>query len=238
MKRVYRRCIRWSVPALLALFILGSGESRDAAARDGESPIRLEVTVTNITRGQVFSPPVVATHGRGLQPIFVLGEPASDELSAIAEDAVNEPMVKKLSESPHVHSVQVLVGKNGPLAPGESASVEIEASRVSTRISLAGMLVTTNDAFFALEGEAAPLWGSRSFFSAAYDAGSEANNEECEFIPGPPCGNAGVRAVEGAEGFVHIHAGIHGGADLDPARFDWRNPVAKITVRRLPPARD
>jgi hypothetical protein len=37
----------------------------------------------------------------------------------------------------------------------------------------------------------------------------------------------------GAEGFVHVHAGIHGIKDLVPARDDWRNPVARIEVRRL-----
>ena len=67
----------------------------------------------------------------------------------------------------------------------------------------------------------------------AYDAGSEANNEICAFIPGPSCGIFFVRDPEGAEGYVHIHAGIHGIGDLSPAQFDWRNPGAKITIRRL-----
>jgi hypothetical protein len=34
------------------------------------------------------------------------------------------------------------------------------------------------------------------------------------------------------EGFVHVHSGIHGGADLDPAMHDWRNPVALVTITR------
>ncbi len=100
-------------------------------------------------------------------------------------------------------------------------------------LSMAGMLVTTNDAFFALRGARVPAHGIRTFRSPAYDAGSEANNEDCAFIPGPPCMNPNVRATENAEGYVHIHAGIHGIADLDPAEHDWRNPVAEITLRRL-----
>ena len=51
------------------------------------------------------------------------------------------------------------------------------------------------------------------------------------FIPGPPCGNAGVRDTGNAEGFVHVHAGVHGIGDLVAADHDWRNPVAKITIR-------
>ncbi len=31
----------------------------------------------------------------------------------------------------------------------------------------------------------------------------------------------------------HIHAGIHGIGDLDPARRDWRKPVAQITIGQI-----
>ena len=68
----------------------------------------------------------------------------------------------------------------------------------------------------------------------AYDAGSEQNTEACEDIPGPPCGPNDHPDVK-AEGYVHIHAGIHGiGSEgVDPAMHDWRNPVAKITIERI-----
>jgi hypothetical protein len=37
-----------------------------------------------------------------------------------------------------------------------------------------------------------------------------------------------------AEGYVHVHAGIHGiGSEVIPAERDWNNPVAKITIRRI-----
>ena len=39
--------------------------------------------------------------------------------------------------------------------------------------------------------------------------------------------------AEGGEGYVYIHPDIHGVGDLVPAARDWRNPVAKITIRRL-----
>jgi hypothetical protein len=54
----------------------------------------------------------------------------------------------------------------------------------------------------------------------------------CSHIPGPPCGMH-VRMPAGAEGYVYVHAGIHGTGDLNPAQFDWRNPVAKITVTKV-----
>ena len=196
-----------------------------------------EVSVTNLTRGQIFSPAVVATHDSGMTPLWTLGDPASTELAALAEDAVNAGLITKLQADSHVASVEVLKGKNGPIMPGETAMIRIDGSvshrRHFDRISMASMLVITNDAFFGLNGVHAPGSGSKSIRSPAYDAGSEANNEDCNFIPGPPCGNAGVHATQGAEGYVHIHAGVHGIKDLPAEDFDWRSDVALIRIRRV-----
>ena len=193
------------------------------------------VTVTNLTRGQVISPAVVATHGKNLQPLFTLGSPSSAELAAVAEDADNTGLVSMLSADPNVGDMQTIIfsGTGGPLPPGKSVSVQVSAPVGMLYLSVVGMLVTTNDAFFALNGVRLPLFGEKTEFSAAYDSGSEPNNELCAFIPGPPCGNAGVRDVANAEGFVHVHAGVHGIGDLVPADHDWRNPVAKITIRNM-----
>jgi hypothetical protein len=32
---------------------------------------------------------------------------------------------------------------------------------------------------------------------------------------------------------VHIANGIQGVGDLAPAMFDWRNPVASVSIRRM-----
>ena len=68
--------------------------------------------------------------------------------------------------------------------------------------------------------------------SPVYDAGSEINDELCISIPGPVCGGAAISPEDG-EGYVHIHAGIHGIGDLAPATYDWRNPAARISVVRV-----
>jgi hypothetical protein len=117
--------------------------------------------------------------------------------------------------------------------PGASLTVEITTGRPFKFISAAGMLVTTNDAFFAIRGVRVPWSRQKVVEAEAYDAGSEANAESCDNIPGPPCGNPGVRDIEDAEGYVHIHAGIHGIGDLDSATHDWRNPVVEITIQRV-----
>ena len=66
------------------------------------------------------------------------------------------------------------------------------------------------------------------------DAGSEANTEDRDDIPAPPCDD-GINSnpIADAEGFVHVHASIHGVGGLVPATHDWRNPVCEITVERI-----
>ena len=115
--------------------------------------------------------------------------------------------------------------------PGDSVKLKVTVRGPFWLISAAGMLVSTNDGFFALTGGRVPFYGKNSVAVGAYDAGSETNSELCAFIPGPPCGNGGVRDTGAAEGYVHVHSGIHGTGDLDPSMHDWRNPVAHISIR-------
>jgi hypothetical protein len=79
---------------------------------------------------------------------------------------------------------------------------------------------------------ALPSRGSVSYTALGLDAGSEYNDELCAHIPGPQCGGAGLSAEDG-EGYVHVHPGTHGMADLSRASYDWRNPVAVVTVTRI-----
>ena len=202
--------------------------------------LKFEVTITNITKGQILSPAVVASHRPGVDPIFRLGDAASSELAGVAEDAMLDPMVAALEADPGVTEVVVATGADGPILPGETVSVTLDGSNFfqPNRISLVGMLVTTNDAFYGLNSVSPTVLHpfrrtdlTKTFYSPAYDAGSEANNESCDFIPGPPCGNGGVRDTDGAEGFVHVHSGIHGVGDLVVSETSWHNPVASVTVR-------
>lgn len=221
----------WCVVILTCMFVL-LGESLIAQGS------RYRVTVTNLTRGQIFSPPVVATHSIRMTPLFLLGEPASAAVTSVAEDAVNEPLLALLAADPNVVDFGVMEGAGGPIMPGESASIVLDARRGQTRVSLISMVVTTNDGFIAANGVQGPVFtpggiAPELYASPVYDAGTEANTESCDTIPGPPCGNAGVRDTDEAEGYVHVHGGIHGLADLDPATFDWRNPVAWIMIERV-----
>jgi hypothetical protein len=170
---------------------------------------------------------VVYSHRWGFS-LFKLGAPASKELYPLAEDGDATALVEKLTTSPLVLDY---VSADGPVLPGQSVTLKIKANYPFRYLTAAGMLVSTNDAFFALQRWRVPKRSAKQATVPAYDSGSEANSEMCAYIPGPPCGNGGVRDKTGAEGYVHIHSGIHGGGDLLPAEKDWRNPVAAFVVK-------
>ncbi len=217
--------------ALLALSATATAADRSAM---------YEVTITNLSKGQTFTPQLVVTHSAYAR-LFTLGEPASEELAVLAEDGGTGPLMDLLrSAGAAVGEVKTIPGL---LLPGKSVSVTIAAGRSHAYISAAGMLIPTNDTFFALNQQRLPIVGSVTYEVPAYDAGSEANDQNCANIPGPRCGGVGSSPGnnEGDEGFVHIGNGFHelgavdenGAEILGPLAYDWRNPVASITVRRV-----
>ncbi len=210
-----------------------------AAPALAQSAVRYQVSITNLTRAQVMTPPVVVAHAEGFA-LFTPGMPAPDGLRPLAEDGMTGPLVEAIADDPGVMAVAV---GDSVILPGQTLTVEIEAAAPWPWFSVVGMLASTNDAFFGATSLPAPppIIGGLGFptslsrrMALAFDAGTEANTESCEEIPGPPCGNPGVHHEEGAEGFISVHPGLHGGGDLDPATLDWNNPVAMIRIRRLP----
>jgi len=187
------------------------------------------VTVTNVTRGQFFTPRLVVTHSAG--NFFTVGQPVIAEIAAIAESGDLAPTMALLDTAPEFVT-DVAVG-GGLLAPGASQDVMIEGNPGDV-LTVLSMLIPTNDAFFAANAVSLPASGSVTINALVYDAGSEPNDELCANIPGPICGGEGDSLDVDGEGFVHIHAGIHGVGDLATQTYDWRNPGARITITRLP----
>jgi hypothetical protein len=185
------------------------------------------ITVTNLTRAESFTPILVASHKRGVH-LFELGSAASDELTMLAEGGDTGPLTDTLAANRRVVATSV---SSGLLAPGATVTIKV-AAKGAGYISLASMLIPTNDGFFALNNVRVSGEGTSTFYPPAYDAGTEMNDEMCVDIPGPVCGGEGYSPNAAGEGYVHIHSGIHGIGDLSAATYDWRNPVARITVRR------
>lgn len=199
-----------------------------------------EVSITNISKGQTFTPQLIAIHN-GSVSLFKLGEPASEELEVLAEDGGTGPLTEFLESQGRKVGAITTIG--ALLPPGATAIAMLEAPENHEFLSAAGMLIPTNDTFFAVNRQRLPVRGSVTVFAEAYDAGTEANDQNCSNIPGPRCGGTGLSAGinPGDEGFVHIGNGFHelGESDgatgeiLRPFQYDWRNPVAMIRIKRV-----
>lgn len=187
-----------------------------------------EVTITNITKGQSFTPVLAMSH-LPKTTLFTLADPASDELETLAEGGDVGPMVTYLSG--FTHSVGDIITTDGLLGPGESVSFEIDTSFVFSRFSMAAMMIPTNDTIVALSNVKFRNF-TATYYAHAYDVGTELNDELCASIPGPVCGGEGV-GVDGGEGFVHVANGIAGHGDLDSSSYDWRGSVARVVIKRV-----
>lgn len=210
-----------------ALVCSGALYSGSVLADGGEY---YEVTITNLTRAQVFTPILVASHRNGVH-IFEAGSAASTELAALAEGGDVAPLTGVLEADRKVVDVE---NSGDLLMPGASVTVKVKAKRGAKKISLASMMIPTNDSFIALNAVNVPKnRKSTVFYSPAYDAGSEPNDESCLNIPGPVCEGEGGSPGADGEGYVHISGGIHGIADLAPETYGWHNPTAKIVIERV-----
>ena len=206
-----------------------SGMLLSSATATADSNISYHVTVTNITNSINFTPILVASHRKGVS-LYELGSAASDELAAIAEGGDIAPLAAVLQDDSRVADVQ---NSDGLLGPGESVTITVRAKHGARNISMASMMLPTNDGFIALNSVKAPRHGKATYYSPGYDAGTEPNDELCISIPGPTCGGEGASPGAGGENYVHINRGVHGIGDLPPEVFDWRNSVARITISRV-----
>jgi hypothetical protein len=236
------------LPGLAFLCLVAIAVTPLVWADDEHPGRRFEVIVTNLTQGQRFTPILVATHMKGLR-IFELGQPASSQLETLAEDGDVGPLAALLRGMPEVLDVtdSGSLLPMGLLSPGASVTLFVNTRGSFDHISVAAMLIPTNDAFFAVNGVEGQK-GNRvlTHLSPAYDAGTERNDEICRpgqptgSIPGPDCMTPPPSGLGTAENFVvHIHSGIHGTgggvttSNLNPSERDWRNPVARIMIRRV-----
>ncbi len=204
------------------------------ASADGwysNAPRSYEVTITNVS-ATTFTPLLVVAHRKSVS-LFEAGSEASDELALLAEDGATGPFVDLLGTLPNV--IGDVETTDGLLAPGQSVTVRLDTTRPFNRISVAAMLLPTNDAFVGLNTVRAPRysWQTLDYTAIGYDAGSEPNDELCVNIPGPQCGGIGSSPDAGGEGYIRVSPGIHGEGDLAASQYDWRNPVARVSIQRV-----
>jgi Spondin_N len=230
-----RRTLLVLVAGVAAAAVLTGSATADDDDDDGGSATKTwQVTVANLSPqgpgapgSQPLSPPLFVVHSNKAD-VWSVGDVASHGVAAIAEDANNAVLESALPAQPGVKTV--FTGAGGPIPSGQSRTFTVETSGQFNRLSLVTMLVNTNDAFTGLDSLRLRGDGG-THMTISYDAGSELNNELESHIPGPCCNNPFVRAPEGA--LIRPHQGITGAGDLDPALYDWPEPVAGITIQRI-----
>ena len=200
-------------------------------------PRTYSISVTNITNNQPISPMAVVMHEEGYVA-WRIGEAVSASLELLAESGDPSDLINSAQADPNVLATAT---GSGVILPGSTDSLDISfTSTNNLRISLATMLVNTNDAITGLDSQSIgtlDVGQSASYLLPAYDAGTEFNSENAGSIPGPAAGGEGFNATRDDSDLIRIHPGVVSGQDgLGTSTLDgshkWDNPVVKLTVTR------
>jgi hypothetical protein len=220
---------------------------------------RYVVTIQNLTK-QPLGPVVAATHDAGLH-LWQEGALASPGIKVIAEMGVPFTFYDEVAATPGVTQVinagvpMTPRGETraafGPFPPGatlrDHVSFVVEGEP-GDLLSLASMVVISNDGFWGLDAVALPEAGTVVYLSDAYDAGTEENSELSMHLddggsilglvalPGDPNGNMGV-ATDPAQP-IAPHGGLLGAGDLTVESHGWGAHVARVMVTALPAGAD
>jgi len=206
----------------------------------------MSITVTNLTQGLYFTPVITSAHTSD-NHIFMVGNAATAELQAMAEGGDISGLVSLLSNADANTNENPAAGL---LAPGMSTTYSLSNDSTNTHLSMATMILPSNDGFVGLDGWKIPTEaGTYTIMLNAYDAGTEANNELVNGggapgvlgIPAAPGGDSGTNGMgvtdTESNTMVHIHRGNLGDDDMDGGKSDlnnsihrWLNPVAKLTI--------
>ena len=206
--------------ALLLGSIIGlSGCGGDMAASSSQG-YAYEVQVTNVTAGQPMSPLLVSSTS-----FFSVGESASAALEKLAEGGDNSELLNADS-----------VSGSKLITPSQSDAVSVNT--LTQTLSIATMLVKTNDAFAGLDNQdlsSLALNASATFYLNAYDAGTEENSETNATVPG--LGEEGYNSARESSDIVTLHAGIitkdDGLATSNLSSMEkFNNPVARVVITR------
>lgn len=230
-------------PALLTAIILGLGACSDNDNNTTTTPnpppetFNYEVRVINLTNGQPISPPGAILHSADFRA-WAIGEAASEGLELLAEGGDASGLVASQS------STNPTFGSAAPIGPGGTQTFQISSDEDASKqyLTVAGMLVNTNDAFSGVTGlslDGMATGDMRAYHAHAYDAGTEDNDEIGSNFPGPAGGGEGFNAMRDDHNpVVTLHGGVVSQDDgyaesalTEAHRFD--NAVMRIEVKRL-----
>ncbi|MEK7173456.1 MAG: spondin domain-containing protein [Patescibacteria group bacterium] len=184
----------------------------------------LEVRVKNIMTGQIMTPPLIAV-GVCTSSVFSLGSMASVGVEKLAEGGLTTDLAQWFRGK----GWTTITGS--AVYPGKwyitTLQVPVIIPPSNLCLFVGGMLVPTNDGFYAVQNLRVRSSLALTIFIPAYDAGTEFNDELCAHMPAPDaCGSTGEGynpLKNPLEGLITFHRGIHGYEDsqLDPRVNDF-----------------
>lgn len=227
--------VGFSVCSFAILSACSGGDSSNSDASKVTLP-SYELTFTNLTSNQPMSPLAIAFHGADYAA-WTVGQTASLGLETLAESGSGTSF---LLEATDAGASSTAVGA-GLIMPGNEEIIELTSSSIDElKITLATMLVNTNDAFVGKQGvdlNSLSVGDEVDYFLPVYDAGTEGNSELTGTIPGPADGGEGFNVLRDDVNVVAMHPGIVSNQDgysesvLDSThRFD--SPAAKLSFKR------
>lgn len=213
------------------------------------------VSMTNLTHAQPLAPAAIILHESGYHA-FNEGEAASMGIEVMAEGGNPSMVIDEAMASTDFLDAQNTGSILTPRMGGEALTLVVpELDADDLRLTVTSMLVNTNDAFTGLNAvdvSNMSVGETKTFMSVTWDAGTEANTETAETIPGPAAGAAGGGGEaagydpirDDVANVVRLHAGVVTSANAMDAsreglptsvlgeahRFDF--PTSRIVITR------
>lgn len=210
---------------LLLILVTLSAATSVFAEEDRE----YELFILNQTDAQSFSLPLAVTHNASFS-LFREKELASKPIVELAEQGHYLPLERFVRES--LANASVTRG-TAPVRPGKTMLIRLYPDPGQTHVTLLAKLLTTNDAFLGLGGEALPESGSREIIVPVFSSGTQIQNEQCAFIPGTPCNNSDKSNPLSPPSTIYSLPGLRGVGDLDAKLYGWSRGAALVRITRI-----
>lgn len=222
---------------VIALFGLIGGVFGCNSSSSSRRTATFELELVNLTANQPLSPMAAILHNKDFSA-WQIGTAVSNGLEQLAESG--NP-TEFLSEAKISIGVRDTESGTAVVLPGDADVITLTGILADARISLASMLVNTNDAFTGINNlNVSDLAVGESLIVdiRCYDAGTEANSETAATIPGPAAGGEGFNSTRNDRNFVITHPGvvsIDDGLSSSALNESHRiqNPVAQLVVTRI-----
>ncbi len=194
---------------------------------------RFEVgfTISNETRAQPLTPPVVVVHDPNVDILDYTRPVELRGIGRLSEGGDGDELIATLSTTRGIVSAGY-AGARAPIEPGRSYSNNVQAY-VGTAITVVGMLACTNDGYIVATAQVAGSTikvNETSGQAKVFDSGAENNDETSATVPCLGGDSAAFSDGPGENG-RREHPGIEGSADLDAAQYAWiEGAVASVRI--------